>query len=457
MKQLLKEVLAKITPSKEEKKAEAEFAKKIMRQIKQMEGKHIEVAWAGSSARDTHLKGDRDLDIFVLFPEKLSREEFEKEGLRIGKAVFKGHKWEEAYSEHPYIRGEIHGFEVEIVPSYKIRDAGKKMSSVDRSVFHQKYLKKRLNEKKRSEIRLLRQFFKGINAYGAEIKTSSVPGYVVELLILKYKSFTGTIKAISKWVPGTVIDLEKKARPKEAAEKFHWHLAVVDPVDKNRNVAAALSLQQFERLIAAANAFQKKPSMKFFFPEKTIPMPIEKIKQVLKKKELIGIEIPYPEKTLPDIAWGQIKRLRQKISKQLDLRDFKVQQGSEWTDEKKSIIFLFELEESRLEKAVKRTGPLASMKEHSERFLQAHKNPLSGPRIEKGRWVLELEREFTSAEEFLKKYMKQLSSEETENIRKAIKKRTIILHEKNMLNLYKQNREFSEFLTQYLKGKESFL
>ena len=127
MKELLKQVLERVVPSAEEKKSEAELAKKIMQQIKGMEGKHIDVVWAGSSARDTHLKGDRDLDIFVLFPQKLSREEFEKEGLRIGKQVFKGHEWEEAYSEHPYVRGMIYGFEVEIVPSYKISDASKKI------------------------------------------------------------------------------------------------------------------------------------------------------------------------------------------------------------------------------------------------------------------------------------------------------------------------------------------
>ena len=31
-----------------------------------MEGKHIDVILAGSLARNTHLKGDRDIDIFVV-------------------------------------------------------------------------------------------------------------------------------------------------------------------------------------------------------------------------------------------------------------------------------------------------------------------------------------------------------------------------------------------------------
>lgn len=457
MKELLKEVLKRIVPSEDEKKAEAELAKKIIKQIKQMGGKHIDVVWAGSSARDTHLRGDRDLDIFVLFPKKLSRQEFEKEGLRIGKEVFKGHEWEEAYSEHPYIRGIIRGFEVEIVPSYKISDASKKMSSVDRSVFHQRYLKKRLSEKQKNEIRLLRQFLKGIDAYGAEIKTGSVPGYVVELLILKYKTFESAIRAIAKFSLGQVIDIEKHLQKKTAKEKFQKHLVIIDPVDKNRNVAAALSLEQFNRLVAAANAFLKKPSMKFFFPEKIKPLPLEKVLQVLKKKELIGLEIGYPKGALSDIIWGEIKRVREKISRALELQDFKVDSSAEWTDEKNSIIFLFELESLQLQKALKRIGPPASMKEHSEKFLKAHKKPLSGPRIEKGRWVLETEREFTSAEKFLSQYAKKIVSQEKPDIRKAIRQKAVVLHEKNLQKLYKKSSEFAEFFTKYLKGKENFL
>jgi len=457
MNKLLQEILEKTIPGAKEKKEEKTLAKKIISQIMAMEGPQIQVVWAGSSARDTHLKGDRDLDIFVLFPKKLSRKEFEKHGLRIGKRIFKGHKWEEAYSEHPYIRGNIKGFDVEIVPSYKITDSSKKMSSVDRSVFHNKYLKKKLSEKHRKEIRLLRQFLKGIGCYGAEIKTCSVPGYVAELLILKHRTFSKAIKAISNWKQGHVIDIAKQLSKKQAQRKFDAPLIVVDPVDRNRNVAAALSEQQFNRLIVAANAFLKKPSKKFFFPEKIESYSLSKVQGILKKKELIGIEIAYPKKALADIVWGQIKRVRDKISRQLEVHDFEVNQAEAWTDEIKTIIFLFELESLNLQRAKKIWGPPASMEEHSQRFLKKHKKVLSGPRIEKKRWVIEIEREFVSAERFLRKYMKKISKEEQGNMQKAIRQKTVILHESNMLKLYGKNKEFAEFFTCYLRGKESFL
>ena len=194
-KQLLEKVAKRITPTKRERAEQQKVAIEVIKKIKEMEGKHVDVVLCGSNARDTHLKGDNDLDIFVLFPEKLSREEFEKEGLRIGKKVFRGKKWEKAFSEHPYIRGKIEGFDVEIVPSYKVPSAELLQSSVDRSPFHNQYLKKRLKQKHMREARLLRKFLKGIDAYGADTKAGSVPGYVVELLTLQNGSFLKTVKA----------------------------------------------------------------------------------------------------------------------------------------------------------------------------------------------------------------------------------------------------------------------
>ncbi len=133
IQKLLGNVLKKIEPSEKELKAEENIAKEIIAKIKKINGKHVDVILAGSIARQTHLKNDRDIDIFVMFPEHIEREEFEKEGLRIGKLVFKGHKWEKAYSEHPYIRGNIRGFDVEIVPSYKVKNSEEIKSAVDRT------------------------------------------------------------------------------------------------------------------------------------------------------------------------------------------------------------------------------------------------------------------------------------------------------------------------------------
>lgn len=455
IKETVKKVLQKIKPSKKEIFQEKKIVKELIEKIRATKGKHTDVVLAGSISRETNLKGDKDIDLFVMFDENTPEEEFEKEGLRIGKSVFRGHFWEKAFSQHPYIRGNINGYDIEIVPSYKVNDPQKIKSAVDRTPFHTEYLKEKLTQKQKDEVRLLRQFLKGIKAYGAELKTSSVPGYVTELLIIKYGSFEKTIKAISKWEEKQVIDLENHYPQSLAAKKFSTPLIVIDPIDKNRNVAAALSLNQFARIIAASRAFIKKPSQNYFFGKKTKTLPLNTVKKHLKKEGLIILETGYP-KALADILWGQIKRLHKKLDMALEKEDFSVLRSSAWTDEKKSVIFVFDLKSNTLEKAMKRTGPPVTDEKNSEKFLKFHKNPLSGPRIENGKWTVEIERKNFDAKKFLKKTILHLKKTEKENIKKALNKKARILNEKEVLNKYKKEQEFCGYFSEYLKGKEEF-
>lgn len=455
IKPLLKKILKKIKPSKKEVEREKKIAAHLIKKIHAIKGAHVDVVLAGSIARQTNLRGDRDIDIFVMFEEKLSEQEFEKEGLRIGKSVFRGHFWEKAYSAHPYIRGKINGFDVEIVPSFKVKNLEKIKSAVDRTPFHTKFLNQNLKPSQKDEVRLLRQFLKGIKAYGAELKTSSVPGYVTELLVLQYGSFEKTIQAVSKWKEQEVIDLKKHILKSEAQKKFHSPLIVVDPVDKNRNVAAALSLNQFARFIAASRAFLKKPSINFFFPKKTKPLSLSVAKKHVKKEGLIVIETGFP-KALLDVLWGQIKRLSKKITSALEKEEFVVLRKSFWTDEKKSIIFVFDLKSNLLEKATKRIGPSVTDEKNSVRFLVHHKKPLSGPRIENGRWVVEIERKNFDAKKFLKKMLLELKKTEKANIKKSLNKKAKILKEAEVLEKYKKRGEFRDWFSTYLKGKEEF-
>ncbi len=438
-------------------KKEHKIAEEIIKKILSIEGKHVHAVLVGSLARNTHLRADRDLDIFVLFPEHLKREEFEKEGLRIGKMVFRGREWEEAYSEHPYVRGNYKGFEVEIVPSYSIKSTEFLKSSVDRSVFHNSYLKKKLLQKQLDEVRLLRQFLKGIGSYGADIKTSSVPGYVAELLILNYGSFEKTINAVSTWEKGEVIDVEKHLTEQEAKKRFHIApLIVIDPTDATRNVAAALSLNQFSRFIAAARAFKKKPSRAFFFGKKEKAWSRQKTASALEKKEIIAVSLAYPKKIIPDIMWGQLKKLRQQMQQELERNGFKAVEGKEWTDEKKTMAVVFELEALELSHAMKRVGPEVSDFESSMRFLSKHKNPVSGPKIENGRWVIEVKREFPHASILLKTFLAKAKRQGKKSIRVAAKSAKILAGKK-ILQLFASNKEFQLFLTKFLKGEEDFL
>jgi tRNA nucleotidyltransferase (CCA-adding enzyme) len=444
--------LKKIKPSKQEIETEKKFIQKSIEKLKK-NSEIKEIVLAGSVSRNTHLKGDRDFDIFILLDSKLNKKKFEEIGLKIGKKFFKGHNWEKAYSQHPYIKGNINGFQIEIVPSYKISKTELMQSAVDRTPFHTKYLQEKLNEKQKDEVRLLKKFLKGINAYGAELKTNSMPGYLTELLILKYNSFENTLKEVSKWKKIQVIDLENQLNEEHAIKEFKSELIVIDPTDKNRNVAAAVSINQKARFIAAAREFLKKPSEKFFFEFKRKKMEKHKVKEILKKKELIALKIPFPKKENADNIWGQTKKLSKKIAFILKEKDFIVNRFSEWTDEKKEIILLFELETLELQKSKKLIGPEIIQENHVQKFLNAHKKKISGPRIENGRIILEAERKFIKAGNLILYYIKK--TEKKTGIKKALKK-PIILNEKQIIEKYSKHKEFARYLSDYLQGKEIF-
>ena len=450
MNKIYSKVLKKITPPASEIAKEKKMVAEIREKVAKIEGKHSHIEWCGSSARGTHLKGDKDLDLFLMFDKELSSEELETEGIRVAKSVFRGYKWEKAYSQHPYIRGVIRGFDVEIVPSYIVPSGAEKQSAVDRTPFHNKYLLKNMGEKQRQDARLLKQFLKGINAYGADLKNRALPGYGVELLVLRYGSFDKALEAIAVWKDKELITLEKTSR--DLSHEFMSPLVIIDPVDENRNVASALSVEQYNRMKLAAHRFLEAPSEKFFFGGEAEVLPRKEIIAQLKKREFMALQADFPKSILPDLIWGQLRRYLRKSAALLEEADFKVKKLDLWSDEDR-VIFLYELEELTLPKTKKVFGPPAADEENVKRFLEKKRKIISGPREENGRIVLETEREKTSAKSVLEGFVKTCRVDEKEGLRICLR-RAKIMDEKSILKHYKGH--FAEHLTRYLQGKESF-
>ncbi|MFC7166627.1 nucleotidyltransferase domain-containing protein [Halospeciosus flavus] len=127
----------------------------------------------GSTARGTWISGDRDIDLFVRFPADLSRSELERIGLAVGNETLpEGH---EEYAEHPYVVGTFEGYDVDLVPCFDVEAATEIRTAVDRTPFHNAYLQERLTDDLAADVRLLKQFLKGIGAYGSNLKTRGSP------------------------------------------------------------------------------------------------------------------------------------------------------------------------------------------------------------------------------------------------------------------------------------------
>lgn len=405
-------VLKKIVPDEAERKKILEIAGMVMDRI---EHEGYESVVVGSTARNTFIKGDRDIDIFVFFPQDTTRKEFEKKGVELGKMVLAGYSPTVHYAEHPYVRGLVDGFKVEVVPCYKVDEHI--ISAVDRSPLHNRFLKTAMKEGQKNDVRLLKQFLKGTRLYGADQKTHGFSGYLCELVILYYGDFQSAIEAVAKWKLPVILDLDK-----HDYSRFQEPMIFIDPVDPDRNVAAAVSQTNLEKFVMKAREFLKKPSDEFFFPkERQIDL-----KKAVHGKSLITLVFDYPKTIVEEIVWSQLEKLAGSLKTQLELADFKVDRVKHWTDEKKKCAITIELEEMEISEKKKHAGPPVSLAKNAEEFKKRNKDAW----VEGDRLYAWKDREFTSAAKMLLSLLKK--DIVPSHLEKPMKKVKILINEKTI-------------------------
>ncbi|MEM2080892.1 MAG: CCA tRNA nucleotidyltransferase [Candidatus Bathyarchaeia archaeon] len=464
---ITQEILRQITPTTEDSAKISALAEqlqqKTMRACDAL-GVKAAVRVEGSVAKGTWLKEAPEIDIFMRLPVTVSRKELGEIGLKIARKATEGAKQVERFAEHPYLEAFIGGVRINIVPCYEAKQ-GEWLSATDRTPFHTDYVKKRLSESLRGEVRLLKRFLKGIGVYGAEIKTGGFSGYLCELLILHYKSFAETLRAFAAYKRRMIIDIEGyyMGRERELQLLFPEPLVVVDPVDKGRNVASAVQSQKLFTLVAASRAFLKKPSKEFFYPKKTSALPDEALKSRLENRgtALIFLKLGRID-AVPDVLWGQLYRTQRALGKLLELNDFKVIRQAVWSNEKTLSVFVFELEQRFLSSAKKHSGPPLERVKECDNFLAKYANAsnvVSGPYIEGDRWVVVLRRKFTDAVELLKEKLKDggRNAGAAELMARLFKEKLEILVNDEVAEVYQCSSDFAEFLTAFLSGKPSWL
>ena len=409
MEKLLKEVLKEITPTEEEHLEEHKLVEDISKRLRKCEVTPILV---GSLAKGTDIRNNKDIDIFIMFPEDTSREELEKRGLEIGKKVFSEMKipYEIDYAEHPYICGTFGKHIIEIVPCYDTKEV---KSAVDRTPYHTHYVKKKLSRAPtmRDDIRLLKQFMKGVGVYGAEEKVRGFSGYLAELLVINYGSFEKVLKAAADWKFGQALDPENLWKDAGAVGYFFKgaDLIIVDPVDKDRNAAAAVSKQKLSGYIVAAREFLKGPDKRFFFPDEG-PAPDRK---VLKKRmsdrgtKLIALEFTH-QIINPNMLYSQLRKTQDAVTKKIEEQYFKVLKSDIWTDEENASLIIFDLEIFGLPQVRQHTGPpIDQALKEQEKFLEKYKKYL--PYIKEDRWVADIKRNYTEIEQLFPEIIKNRS------------------------------------------------
>jgi len=462
------EILKKITPTPADRAKITALADELKRRVAlacEEQGITATVRVEGSVAKDTWLREEPEIDVFIRLPTTIPRKSLGQISLKIArKATENASQQVERFAEHPYLEAFIEGVRLNIVPCYNVK-RGKWLSATDRTPFHTDYVKKRLSEDLRGEVRLLKKFLKNVNAYGAEIKTGGFSGYLCELLIVHHKSFAETLRAFAAYTQKVVIDIEGyyQGKENELSRFFSEPLVIVDPVDKARNVASAVQPQKLYTLVATARAFLKTPNARFFFPPKIAALTAKACAGKLENRGASFVFLTLRKMAaVPDVLWGQLYRTQRALRKLAELNDFKVLRNVVWSDEKTLSVFVFELEQRVLPGVKKHLGPPLRREKECENFLSKYEgngSVVSGPYLEDSRWVVELQRRFTDVVELLRANLREGGRDigVAELMSQAFRDKLEVLVNSEVLEVYRNNRAFAEFLTVFLSGKPFWL
>jgi tRNA nucleotidyltransferase (CCA-adding enzyme) len=393
MSKVLEKAKNSVIPTKQEKEKMKILAEVLMGLVRKESIKYPEVTLielGGSYAKGTWLKEKLDLDIFVKIKKETEEKKFEEIGKRIGFDSMKNFNPYVRYSEHPYVEAKAKNIRINIVPCYDV-EKGQWKSAADRSSFHTKFILEKLNEEKKDEVRILKKFLRGVDIYGAEIAKEGFGGYVAEVLIYHYGTFTKVLEMAANFTDGQIIG--------NPAKKFETPLVLIDPIDNNRNLGTAISAQNLGKFILAARTFLKKPTVEFFNGKKMRP-------NTKNLKNILVVKFNYEWRS-PDIIWGQVKRGATALSGQLQLGGFQVIRKGAVTDEKNEAAMIFLLYSTEIEKFLVKNGPDVFRKSESENFISRNfKNNLTWIDDE-GRILSLQEREFCNAKKFLHALLKK--------------------------------------------------
>ena len=296
---IFQEILKEITPTTQEVELIEKITKKLKKLLdnkaQELNIKYTKIEPQGSTGiKKTQLRDDYDIDLFIgldcnLYKNKyarLSKSKLKKESKQdflelCNKWIIQGLKSTKfynprlLYAEHPYVTVDYIindiKIEIDIVLYFDLDlDYIKKygpITAVDRSPWHGRFVKENLSIGQKNDVRLLKQFFKANHCYGDKSAVGKVGfiGYSAELLIFYYDNILNLFKNFN------IIDkkpLDYYNRTEKELQKItHFqndYLIIIDPIDKNRNVASAISQKSYKYCNQQIKDFLKHPSQEFF-------------------------------------------------------------------------------------------------------------------------------------------------------------------------------------------------
>ncbi|MEF8829473.1 MAG: CCA tRNA nucleotidyltransferase [Haloarcula sp.] len=425
---VVEEMRARVSPTDDERAQLQRVADAVMADAEAAVADlpvEAEVVQVGSTARGTWTAGDRDVDVFVCFPPSIDREALEEYGLTVGHEVLPDGR--EEYAEHPYVVGEREGYAVDLVPCYAVENATEIQSAVDRTPFHTRYLQARLDDDSAGEVRVAKQFLKGIGVYGSDLRTRGFSGYLTELLVLEYGGFRAFVEAVADWHPPVRLDPED-----HGSETFDDPLVVIDPTDPERNVAAVLSATNLAALQHYARDLLAEPRASLFTEADPAPFTAPDVDAAVSQRETTPVALRF---VAPDVVddqlWPQLRKSLDGLCSELDRRGFEVLRSAAFVEggsrdeesrgsdsataggdgttaggdppAQRDAVLLLEFAVAEQPAVERHEGPPVHVREHARGFFEKYDDDpeVAGPFIDGDRYVVERPRAVTTAPGFL--------------------------------------------------------
>ena len=460
---IFENILKDITPTQEELTLINEIVKKLKKLLdekaQQLNFKYTKIEPQGSTGiKQTQLKNDFDIDLFVgldyeLYSPKydgLSKNKLKKESKKdflylcnnwILKSLIpkEFHNPRLLYAEHPYITVDYFvnniKIKVDIVLYFDldleyIKKFGP-ITAVDRSPWHGRFIKDNLSIEQRNDVRLLKQFFKANHSYGDKSAVGKVGfiGYSAELLIYYYNTLQNLFNNF-KFLKEKPSDYYNRTL-KELGKIQHFqndYIIITDPIDKNRNVASAISEKAYKYCNQRIMDFMNNPNKSFFKIDKIPEVKISKIDDSLLAKIFIvelkneNNEIHYTINRDKLYAIGEnIKANGEKEFSHAE-RFGKIEFEVYFEDDIEEYNIAIFCEKPNITKNYERRGPPIKEKNHAIKFRK--KNPNFFERDE-FLWI-ESKREYTEFLKLVKDFVKNKIPENlcVVNISKSYEART---------------------------------
>jgi len=408
LKLILEQAKKLAIPTKAEQAKVNVLVKEILQKVSsEMKKQNLKakIIVGGSVAKGTWLPGISDIDFFIIF----NYEQFSDRSTDISdfaeKVLMKTFpKLRRLRGSRDYFSASHNGYSFEFVPVLDISKKQQARNITDFSPLHIQWVTR--NAKIKDDVRLAKQFMKAAGVYGAESYIAGFSGHAADLLVAYCGTFERFIKNVASWQDKIIIDLSKKYKDKKEIlqilnpSKKTGPLILIDPVEPERNAAAALGKDKFNLLKKSCKMFLKNPSIEFF-KEKHVT--VDALIARKGKRKLIVLEA-CPPKDKPDIVGAIMKTIFEKLQKSFAENDFKILELG-WHFNKKTL-FWFYFDAKPLPAKKLHLGPPAKLaKEHISGFKKAWK----GHKIKlvRGAYAVELKRKYIKPQELTKVLAKE--------------------------------------------------